>query len=257
MTTNIQIIASHHEHLARDAYTYMESLAQAINFYDPISDLSLLNNSSKEKWVGIPKSLYAILELSLKLQNETNNLFRIDFEGLSKTPDGHHGITIKGNQTRLEKDTIINLSGIGKGYIVDKTFEYLEANGAQNILVNAGGDIRVKSIERPWKIGLTNPFKPSQIFGHINSANSAIVSSGDYARSIKTETGDKTTHFYDPKKKGYIDQTPYSSITVEGPSAAIAEVYAKCLMIDPSCKIKKAYNALAVDRQTKQVTRIR
>ena len=59
----------------------------------------------------------------------------------------------------------IDLGGYAKGYALDRAVDILKKDGAQNALVNIGGNIIAlgERGNRPWKIGIQHPRKPSAI----------------------------------------------------------------------------------------------
>lgn len=254
MTTPVEIIASHVKWLAHRAYGYMETLASRLTYYDPESELTTLNQQARMTWHPVSPLLYDILQISEQLEALTHRAFRVDFQGLVTQPNGEHGYELRDGSVRLGKDTILDLSGIAKGYIVDRVFEFLDQQGAQNILVNAGGDMRLRSIEteHPWRIGLINPRDTRQCYGHISLYEGAITTSGTYERSLSLN-GERMTHFFDPQQGGYLADPPYTAVTVQGSSAAIAEVCAKCLLMGRITKPFAEHKALGIDKNTQKV----
>jgi thiamine biosynthesis lipoprotein len=139
-----------------------------------------------------------------------------------------------------ERDTIflpspemrIGLGGIGKGYAVDRAYEFLRKCGLENFFVNGAGDIRVHSNEsapRPWKIGVRNPFAARDVaLGFVEVRNGAVATSGDYERCFRHE-GQKFHHVLDGRS-GEITQA-ISSVTLFAKSAVTADVCATTAMV--------------------------
>ena len=245
MTTPIKLVASHHRYLAAQGFQYMSTLVQRLDYFDPQSELSRLNQAAGLGPQKVSSLLYRLLHIAKVLELKTNSVFRADFE----SQDKNAGFVLMNNlQVQLNSNTRLNLGGIAKGYIVDKTFRYLKSAGAKNILVEAGGDIRAQSIEQSWKIGLFNPLQPPKPFGSISLSSGAVVTSGTYARKNMLC---KSTHFFNTHTWSYYTETPYVSVTVEGPFAAIAEVYAKCLLMGHKLVLPKSYKALGVTAKYK------
>jgi len=77
----------------------------------------------------------------------------------------------------------VTLDGIAKGYIVDRAMELLRQQNIQHALINAGGDILVyggKGEEKPWKIGIQDPWKRNGHVDVVTLNNGAIATSGNY-----------------------------------------------------------------------------
>jgi thiamine biosynthesis lipoprotein ApbE len=259
MTTNIEIVASYVRGLAGKGMVYMSALVDRINRFNPTSELSGLNNGAKNEWRSVSKLMYDLLEKSSRLKAKTNGLFSIEFEGVSKLPNGAHGYELNNENgqysVKLNKDTFLNFGGIGKGFIVDKVYDFLNERGAKNILVNAGGDLRARSIEAPWKVGIMNPYQKGHCFACLKIRNSAVVSSGITARNVMKK-GEKYTHFFNANSKQYMVKTPYSQVTVQGDLAAEAEVYAKCLLMGSNLTLSYGFKGLGVRENTRKVCRL-
>lgn len=256
MTTTVQIVASCIEGLAERGIQFMESLVKVFNYYDVNSELSKLNNSKKNTWVKLSDRLYSVLHLSKYLQDQTKNFFRVDFQGMKDAPNGEHGFFLDENAqaAMLNTDTKINLGGIGKGFIVDQTYEFLLANGADNILVNAGGDIRVKSNSYSWKLGLHNPYNSDCPFGCIQLKTGALATSGTYARH-EMHQSNLSTHFYDTENNLFMESPPYVQVSIVGDTTSECEVYAKCILMGKEIPLPKDYYGVGVDNK-KQVKKI-
>ena len=67
---------------------------------------------------------------------------------------------------RLIKDdprVQLDFNSIAKGYIVDLLAQLVESFGARNYIVDIGGEVRCKGVNRqgdPWRIGIETPFLP-------------------------------------------------------------------------------------------------
>lgn len=237
MTTHVEIVAGRNRVLAECALLHMESLVSKINRLDPKSELSLLHKK-KGNWQSISSELVSLFALSMQMEEESKGAFRLDYEGFSKKSDGHHGfeLNVETKAVFLHADTQLNAGGIGKGFIVDDVVDYLIEQGAEDVLVNAGGDCRVHGVHS-WKIGLFNPLDPSITYGHIKLKKGAVTTSGTYARK---------NHFFDISKKEYMKKPPYVSVTVTGIRAAQSEVYAKLRLMGSRINLPKKYKAMGV-----------
>jgi len=103
-------------------------------------------------------------------------------EALEKV--GSHHLTLTKTSVSFGRSGMeVTLDGIAKGYIVDRAMELLRQQNIQHALINAGGDILVyggKGEEKPWKIGIQDPWKR---IGHVDVVtlnNGAIATSGNY-----------------------------------------------------------------------------
>ncbi len=64
----------------------------------------------------------------------------VNFKNIGMDPEG---------KVLLKKEGMaIDLGGIAKGYAVDRAFELLRSLGYKNLIVNAGGDLRVGGFKK-------------------------------------------------------------------------------------------------------------
>lgn len=106
---------------------------------------------------------------------------------------------------------LIDPSGIVKGWAIYNASKLIDKMGFKNYYINGGGDIQTKgkqSKNRPWNIGIRNPFNRYQNIKIISVGNHGIATSGTSIRG---------QHIYDP----FHPQTPINeiiSLTVIGPN---------------------------------------
>ena len=115
-------------------------------------------------------------------------------------------------------DDGVDPSGLVKGWAVDRAGDVLEARGARNYTLNAGGDIRVRGDalpDRSWRIGIQHPLELDGIAAVVEASDLGIATSGTYRRG---------EHVLDP----HSGRAPSGvlSVTVTGPELATADAYA-------------------------------
>ena len=131
-------------------------------------------------------------------------------------------------EDRIEKPLYVkfDLGGIAKGKIVDLIRDQLDQSGYSDFLINAGGDIYVRGLNRDkkkWKIAIQDPGKEDSFNAIIEKTDTAIVTSGDYERFF-IEDGIRYSHLFNPKT-GY----PFSdckSVTILSDNASFADAAA-------------------------------
>ncbi|OEK09071.1 thiamine biosynthesis protein [Flavivirga aquatica] len=143
------------------------------------------------------------------------------------------------NKTNRVKHTIekqhpniyLEFNAIAKGYCVDVIGEFLESKNIENYLVEIGGEIRVKGInkkkEAPWKVGVEEPnFNGEKsILKSINLGTGAMATSGTYRKFKVDENGNRYSHIIDTKT-GYSSKTNLLSISVIAKDCMTADAYA-------------------------------
>ena len=101
--------------------------------------------------------------------------------------------------TSSNREVQIDLGGYAKGYALDRAIDILKKEGTQNALINIGGNIIAlgERGNRPWKIGIQHPRKPSAIAVMDLYGGEAIGTSGDYQRYFEKD-GKRYCHIIDP-----------------------------------------------------------
>ena len=77
----------------------------------------------------------------------------------------------------------VTLDGIAKGYIIDRAMGLLRNHDIHHALINAGGDIVVhggKGKNRPWRIGIQDPWNRSHYLDVVLLTSGAVATSGNY-----------------------------------------------------------------------------
>ena len=94
----------------------------------------------------------------------------------------------------------IGISGIGKGYGVDRAAELLESRGIDNYTVDGGGDLRVHGHNEggPWRIGVADPRQPGALARTLELDAGAVVTSGDYVLFFDQDSR-RYHHILDPR----------------------------------------------------------
>jgi thiamine biosynthesis lipoprotein len=109
-------------------------------------------------------------------------------------------------------------SGLVKGWAVDRAGDLLDAAGARNYSLNAGGDIRLRGAPLPeprWRVGIQHPLERDKIAAVVEGNDVAVATSGAYARG---------EHVVDPHTG--LAPTGVLSVTIVGPELATADAYA-------------------------------
>jgi thiamine biosynthesis lipoprotein len=138
---------------------------------------------------------------------------------------------------RIDSDVItfdtdgmsITLDGIAKGFIVDRTIDVLVTNGAERVMVDAGGDMATAgpgSSHDPWTVGIQDPHADG-IIGLVRLGGECIATSGDY---MATFTEDRRFHhILDPRTGRSPEET--SAVSVIASSAMEADALSTALLV--------------------------
>lgn len=151
---------------------------------------------------------------------------------------GYEKLQIEGMRLRKSDPRVqIDLNSIAKGYTVDLLAERLEARGIENYLVDIGGEVRCRGVNRQgrmWRIGIETPFDGNMTNGdyiqqRIALGTGALATSGNYRRFYLDSAGRKVAHTIDPRT-GYSRLSRLLSATVVAPTCAEADALCTMLM---------------------------
>ena len=111
---------------------------------------------------------------------------------------------------RLVKDdprVQLDFNSIAKGYTVDLLAALVEKYGAENYIVDIGGEVRCRGVNRqgnPWRIGIETPFDGNMSNGEylqkrVRLHDGGLATSGNYRRFYLDGEGNKVAHTIDPR----------------------------------------------------------
>ncbi len=138
---------------------------------------------------------------------------------------------VDGVASSTETHLMVDLGGYAKGDAMDKSLALLRALGLDNIMVNAGGDLRVSGERagRPWRVRVLDPRQSRAILGNLwLSSGEAAFTSGDYERS-GTHDGQRIHHLIDPRTGSPALHT--RAITVIADNGMLADAAATAIFI--------------------------
>lgn len=119
---------------------------------------------------------------------------------------------------RHRPDGVADPSALVKGWAVEEAVRELEAGGAANLLMIAGGDLVARGEPVPggaWRIGIRHPTLEDQVVSVLAVRNGALATSGLYERGL---------HLQDPRTGKAA--TGLKSFSVVGPDLTWADAYA-------------------------------
>jgi len=208
-----------------------ESLAQVnrhMSTYLPTSEVSRFNNSRQRTPFKMTPPTLDVTRRAVEIGRMTHGAFDITlgplirlwgFDNAERRPtlptktaiamaQGKMGIEklVIGVEsiTKKNEELEINLSGLAKGYAVDRLVDLLMNAGARSGLVEIGGEVRgfgknPKGID--WRIGINMPTSSSdatEIAGVVVLGERALATSGSY-RNFFLNKGQRFSHIIDPR----------------------------------------------------------
>ena len=231
------------ENKANEAFDEIEKIykkyEQLTNFYDENSELSKLNNDVNYE---ISDELLELIKIGYEWSVKTDGLLNINIGNLTKiwhdfreNPISLPNVdNIKVEHLEIEDNKILNnkvnidLGAITKGYVTEKVGRYLEENGINYYLINAGGNVKVgKSNKGYYNIGIASPIS-NETFEVIKDENISVVTSGGYERFYEYE-GVMYHHIIDPNTK--YPANYMKSVTVIGDDSGLCDILSTTLFL--------------------------
>jgi thiamine biosynthesis lipoprotein len=124
----------------------------------------------------------------------------------------------------------LTLDGIAKGSVVDGAVAALQAQGYENVLVEAGGDLvgnGRSAANTLWRIGIQHPRQAGTIMATLPISAQAVATSGDYMNAFTADFS--RHHILDPRTGQSPAQS--ASVTVLAANAATADALSTSLMV--------------------------
>lgn len=148
------------------------------------------------------------------------------------------------------REVKIDLGGYAKGYALDRAVGILKKDGAQNALINIGGNIIAlgEHGNRAWRIGIQHPRKPSAIAAMDLYNGEAIGTSGDYQRYFEKD-GKRYCHIINPATGMPVENVQSVSIVAKTGTQAglMSDVASKPIFIAGTEKWRDAARTMGID----------
>jgi thiamine biosynthesis lipoprotein len=175
-------------------FNYFKFVDEKFSPYKQNSEVTKINDKRLK-----PKDLSDEMKLIIKLSKETQKL-----------TDGYFNIYTNDN---------MDPSGIVKGWAIFNAGKIIEELGYKSYLVEAGGDIQTKGLnkdQKKWAIGIKNPFNTKEVVKVIYLSGEGVATSGTYERG---------KHIINPKE-GMPADDEIVSLTVIGENVYEADRFA-------------------------------
>lgn len=237
----------------------LAEINHTMSTYDPESELSRFNRLDTTDWVSASASLHAVLKAALEIGAQSDGAFDITVGPLvnlwgfgpefhpdrvplerdiaaARTRSGLDKVTIRDAQPAIRKhrpDVFLDLSGIAKGYGVDRVAELMTSHGIEHYMVEIGGEIRVRGLKDhdiPWRIAIEKPLPGERsVQTMLSLSDIALATSGNY-RNFFEIAGRRYSHTIDPATGWPVDHH-LVSVTVLAESSMRADAWATAFQV--------------------------
>jgi FAD:protein FMN transferase len=256
--------------LAAALFAAVDRVDQQMSTWKPASDLNRLNAAPVGAWVDIPRELMQVLAASLQVARDSNGAFDIGVGDLvsrwgfgppigrlDRTGRQHQRAVVRPalsqildlqpgeGRVRKSAPVQLDLSGIAKGFAVDKMARVMTEFRIPSWLVGIDGEMRAKGVKPDgamWAVAHERPDRTvREAMGVLEVQDMAVATSGNYRHVI--EVDDKLlSHTIDPRTARPLDND-VASVTVLAPTCMMADAWATAFMVmgaDRACDVARA-----------------
>lgn len=228
------------------------------------SDLMRFNAAPTGVWVALPRALIHVLGAGIAISNATGGAFEMNIgdavrawgfnadqadlaaiktASANARPRASEALRLEAGLGRAMKTAplALDLSGIAKGFGVDRLAVVLGGLGIKNALCAIDGELRAlghQASGAPWPVAIEGPdFEAidgdrdgmARQNSVLELAEGAVATSGDY-RHFVTVKGQRLSHTFDPRSGAPLIGAP-ASVTVLAPTCVQADAMATALMV--------------------------
>lgn len=243
------------EDLNHEIDSILQDFDLMASIYNDSSVISKINRGEEPK---LSEEFIELFNRSMQIAKESNGNFDITvgqlveawgfFKKANSEPDsaqvdsilqyiGYQKVSLEnGKVIRDYNQTRFDFNAIAQGYSVDIVCDFLEKAGAENYLVEIGGEVRVKGEKPnkdPWIVGIEkpadDPTAEQEIFRKLSVSNISIATSGN-SRKFYIKDGVKYSHTINPHT-GYPVSHTLLSVTVIAKECMDADAWATAFMV--------------------------
>jgi len=238
-----------------------EEVDAQMSTWKPESDLMRINAAPPEVWVNAPVRLMAVLDSALEIGLASGGAFDIGVgdavnawgfgsaaasgdaigAALSKPRGTAHEaleLDVAGSRVRKHAPLTLDLSGIAKGYGVDRLAEVARNFGVTEALVAIDGELRALGLQpdgKAWTVAIERPDTAARApHAIIELQDAAVATSGDYRRWVDVGYR-RLSHTVDPVRGAPLAASP-ASVTVVAATCMAADAWATALMVRGSAE---------------------
>jgi thiamine biosynthesis lipoprotein len=237
----------------------LAAINRAMSTYDPRSELSEFNRRQDLRWAPASPGLLEVLDSASRISTSTQGAFDVTvgplvdlwgfgpqyhtrrvpndaaIERVRESVGYQHVQTdpFAGAIRKTLSHTQVDLSGIAKGYGVDRVAMILDRQRIEDYLVEIGGEFRARGTTaagRPWRVGIEQPVEGRRSLGKtVVLENRAIATSGT-TKDFFEQGGQRYSHSIDPTTARPVAYPPIA-VSVVADTTMEADAWATGLLV--------------------------
>jgi len=255
--------------LAQELDGILETVNRRMSTYRPDSELSRYNAAAAEDWLAVSSDTRSVIDEALRVARLTGGAFDptvgpvVDLWGFGAAGKGQHVPSPEdiaaaretigfakvetrdapAQLTKLQDGVRLDLSGVAKGFAVDKLAAHLDAQGMTDYLVEVGGELRTGGHGpegRPWRVGIEKPtMAPGDLQRIVDLERDALATSGNY-RIFFEQDGRRYTHIVNPRNCRPVEHDLASATVVAATTMEADALSTSLLVLGPEAGMELA-----------------
>lgn len=177
------------------AFNAVHAVHTTMSYQSPTSELTQLNRQASRQAMRVSQSLWQVLCAAWTMAEASDGLFDVtvapaltrlgylqrhaEMPRADRYADWRCVHMLGWRRVRFVRPLRIDLSGIAKGYAVDRAVAALRAAGARAGRVNAGGDLRVFGVDSQM-VQVRHPAVPGMTLPLLELREGAVATSANY-----------------------------------------------------------------------------
>jgi FAD:protein FMN transferase len=238
------------------AFAEIALVHSLMSWHDPDSELCRLNRHAAESVQPLHAHTRTVVEAALRFAKLSAGAFdpcvagTLARWGLLPSPASATGssalpvekaswedIELSAQGVRFHRPLWLDFGGIAKGHAVDLAVESLLRLGVSEIVVNAGGDLRVAGA-RPHRIGIRHPQRAHDLVHEVSLTNEALATSSDFESRRMTAQG-PVCALVDPATGRAYGRR--DSVSVRAATCMAADALTKVALFAPATLAEKVF----------------
>jgi thiamine biosynthesis lipoprotein len=200
------------DHLHREVARVLEHWEQVMSSWRPDSDLNRYQQGHRAS-----ADLQRVLDLAEEMRRVTEGAFDVRVRAAVHRA----GFAPAGGE--------MDLSGLGKGFAVDRVAERLRELGYRDFLVQLAGETIAG--DEPWQVALESPDPSARVASQqVTLCRQALATSGNYRQFHRGDDGKIRSHLIDPATGEPVIRE-WTAVSVIAADAASADAWSTACFV--------------------------